>query len=224
MVPMSGAVESRKLSRELRESRFEGAQSCWIGKNEVYSERKYLSCKYVGRFAFKYFSVSISCLLRAEGWEPSGVLMCSLQRKYWPVLLQGSVNWGSTTFIFLNGKQAISGFPAVAIWLYLWKGFCYLHIEMNHKIQSPSSFALFFPDLWHLHLFVVYFSSHFVTLGTKLLLQVKGNVWISAAMGPNHFSFILWTNAVSQLIAQTVQSVTKERTQNKKTGKKCSCL
>jgi len=144
MVPMSGAVESRKLSRELRESSFEGAQSCWIGKNEVYSERKYLSCKYVGRFAFKYFSVSISCLLRAEGWEPSGVLMCSLQRKYWPVLLQGSVNWGSTTFIFLNGKQAISGFPAVAIWLYLWKGFCYLHREMNHKIQSPSSFALFF--------------------------------------------------------------------------------
>lgn len=43
--------------------------------------------------------------------------------------------------------------------------------------SEPIFFCtFFFPDLWHLHLFVVYFSSHFVTLGTKLLLQVKGNV------------------------------------------------
>lgn len=66
MVLTSGAMESRKLSREFREAPSkEDTQSCWIGKNEVYSGRKYLSCKDVGKFAFKYFNVSISCRLRA---------------------------------------------------------------------------------------------------------------------------------------------------------------
>lgn len=86
-------------------------------------------------------------------------------------------------------------------------------------LQSSTVDHTGIPDIWHL-LFVCHlFLSHFVTPGTKLLLQVKANVWISTTLGPKHFSFILWKNAVSQLIAQTVHNGEDPKQANK--GKKC---
>lgn len=97
---------------------------------------------------------------------------------------------------------------------------CLFGFFWNKKaLQSPAVDHTGIPDIWHL-LFVCHlFLSHFVTPGTKLLLQVKANAWISATLGPKHFSFILWKNAVSQLIAQTVHNGEGTKQANK--GKKC---
>jgi len=84
--------------------------------------------------------------------------------------------------------------------------FACLFFGTNKALKIPTVDQTGIPDIWHLLFVCNVFLSCFVTLGTKLLLQVKANVWISAAWGPNHLSFILQTNAVSQLIAQTVHN------------------
>lgn len=109
----------------------------------------------------------------------------------------------------LRGAPQNSG----AIFSFFFFLFACLFFGTNKALQIPTVDHTGIPGIWHLLFVCRLFLSRFVTLGTKLLLQVKANVWISAALGPNHLSFILWTNAVSQFIAQAVHNGHKTRKQ-----------